>query len=199
MVILINISSYLCFEGIRALLVNEQCVKKPYYVECKASIGDLKPSIIIVDKNGLDDELLFKCPEAKFVILDTGLTQEEIATILNGYRIHGLLSTTMNLDLFKKALRVINDGEVWIDNHTIKTLLHKKAVLHSVSTNGTLTQREREIVNFIGGGYTNKEIASKLSLSEQTVKSHLNRIFKKLKVSSRTQLVALSFSNKKLH
>jgi DNA-binding NarL/FixJ family response regulator len=51
-----------------------------------------------------------------------------------------------------------------------------------------LTRKEKEIVSLICHGYRNKEIAQKLAITEQTVKSHCNRIFKKVGVSDRLQL-----------
>jgi DNA-binding NarL/FixJ family response regulator len=56
----------------------------------------------------------------------------------------------------------------------------------------SLTEKEIEILNLIAKGYTNKEIADMLVVSEFTVKNHLKSIFKKLKVSSRTQVVLVS-------
>jgi DNA-binding NarL/FixJ family response regulator len=55
----------------------------------------------------------------------------------------------------------------------------------------SLTEKEIEILNYIAKGYTNKEIADLLVVSEFTVKNHLKSIFKKLRVSSRTQVVLI--------
>jgi DNA-binding NarL/FixJ family response regulator len=52
-----------------------------------------------------------------------------------------------------------------------------------------LTQRQIEVLKCIATGYSNKAIADQLSISEQTVKIHINSIFKKLSVSNRTQSV----------
>ncbi|RAI13136.1 MAG: hypothetical protein DKM23_01050 [Candidatus Melainabacteria bacterium] len=55
-----------------------------------------------------------------------------------------------------------------------------------------LTQREKEVLSMVAKGGSNHEIAEKLFLKEVTVKTHLNSIFKKLKVSNRTQAVLLA-------
>ncbi len=55
-----------------------------------------------------------------------------------------------------------------------------------------LSPREREVLTLAAKGANNKDIAEKLVLSEVTIKSHLNSIFKKLKVTSRTQAVLLA-------
>jgi len=52
-----------------------------------------------------------------------------------------------------------------------------------------LTQKEREIVNLIKEGHSNKEIAQKLNISLSTVKSHTSNIYKKLQINSRTDLL----------
>jgi DNA-binding CsgD family transcriptional regulator len=53
-----------------------------------------------------------------------------------------------------------------------------------------LTKREQEIVALVIGGKTNRDIALQLNLSEHTIKNHLFRLFRKLAVSSRSELVA---------
>ena len=67
-----------------------------------------------------------------------------------------------------------------------------KRSLKTDSTLKTLTNREREVLSLAAKGASNKDIAEKLVLREVTVKSHLNSIFKKLNVTSRTQAVLLA-------
>jgi len=54
-----------------------------------------------------------------------------------------------------------------------------------------LTRRETQILNYIAEGNTNKEIANKLEISEQTVKSHVSAILRKLNANDRAHAVAL--------
>ena len=58
-----------------------------------------------------------------------------------------------------------------------------------------LTLRETEILDHIARGYINKQVASKLGISEQTVKNHLSSILRKLDVNDRTQAVVLAMHN----
>jgi DNA-binding NarL/FixJ family response regulator len=62
------------------------------------------------------------------------------------------------------------------------------ACMKQSAPNVRLAHREKEIISHICQGYKNKEIAQKLHISEQTVKSHCNRIYKKLGVADRLQL-----------
>jgi DNA-binding NarL/FixJ family response regulator len=57
-----------------------------------------------------------------------------------------------------------------------------------------LTPREREITNAVTAGFTNKEIARRFSLSEETVKHHLTKIFSKVNVANRLELALFAIS-----
>jgi two-component system nitrate/nitrite response regulator NarL len=97
-----------------------------------------------------------------------------------------------------KSIRAVMAGEYWIARESVTDLVHvlrgspigsnRKAV----QKNRRLTAREREIVTAIVACYTNKEIAQKFSLSEETVKHHLTNIFDKLGVSNRLELAILA-------
>jgi len=97
----------------------------------------------------------------------------------------GILPPSGDSDLLKKALRAVCDGELWLDRVTLMKLF---AQMRRSVSQASLAKREKEIMTHICQGYRNKEIAQKLNISEQTVKSHCNRIYKKLGVSDRLQL-----------
>jgi DNA-binding NarL/FixJ family response regulator len=97
----------------------------------------------------------------------------------------GILPPSGDSDLLKKALRAVCDGELWLDRDTLLKLF---AHMRRSASKPSLAKREKEIMAHICQGYRNKEIAQKLNISEQTVKSHCNRIYKKLGVSDRLQL-----------
>ena len=59
----------------------------------------------------------------------------------------------------------------------------------------SLTPKEKNIIYLVCEGLSNKEIADKLNISEQTVKAHLHKIFKKFNISSRTQLITIFFES----
>ena len=67
-----------------------------------------------------------------------------------------------------------------------------KTVLKSKTTLEPLTSKEKEVLQLAAKGFSNKEISEKLFVKEVTVKTHLNSIFKKLKVTNRTQAVLLA-------
>jgi RNA polymerase sigma factor (sigma-70 family) len=94
----------------------------------------------------------------------------------------------ITVEMLQKGINVMQKGEYWISRELQKKLLERCL---DVKENKlpALTQREKEIIELICEGLSNKEIATKLSVSENTVKATLNRIYKKYKISSRTQLV----------
>lgn len=73
----------------------------------------------------------------------------------------------------------------------IKVALNKSI---NLPDNG-LSSREKEVLELVGKGLTNKEIAKKLFLSEKTVKNHLNSIFKKIEVADRTNAALYAIKN----
>lgn len=102
----------------------------------------------------------------------------------------GILPPGVDSDLLKKAVKAIFSGELWIDRKAIKDVLASETFSEK---RVILSEREREIVSLICQGYRNKEIAQKLKISEQTVKSHCNRIYEKVGVSDRLQLALYSY------
>lgn len=74
----------------------------------------------------------------------------------------------------------------------LQSNLSKDLTFTSTESLQTLTSREKEVLKLAAYGDNNKKIAEKLVLSEVTVKSHMNSIFKKLKVKNRTQAVLLA-------
>ena len=144
------------------------------------------PDVLLVDIATLGHGLLAKYPEAKVLLIDTGVGPDKLCAMLLSYRIHGILSPHTELHLFKKALKVVSEGQIWIDNASVKAVLHDRDI---VSQNGHISGREQEIIECICQGLSNKEIAQRLALSPHTVKAHLNRIFRKLNITSRSKLM----------
>jgi len=77
----------------------------------------------------------------------------------------------------------------------IKPLIKVALNENSGPINHGLSEREVEVLELLGTGLTNKEIAKKLFLSEKTVKNHLNSIFKKIEVSDRTNAALYAVKN----
>ncbi|MEW6741087.1 MAG: response regulator transcription factor [Nitrospirota bacterium] len=189
--ILIKLSSQLICELLYDLLKKEQNECLMSAATNKNIADNFSPDLILADFKNIDQKLFSQWPGAKIVLIDTGLRQEDIITLLLCYKIAGIISTHTDISLFIKALKVIHKGQIWIDNGNIRALLSSLGPQSRIGKGESVSSREKEIIDLVCQGCTNKEMASKLSLSEQTVKAHLSRIFRKFNVSNRSQLVAL--------
>ena len=147
------------------------------------------PDVLLVDITTLRQELLAQYPEAKVLLMDTGIEPDKLCATLLAYRIHGILSPDTELNLFKKALKVVSEGQIWIENSSVKAVLHDRGIVSQRGAIGTITGREQEIIECVCQGLRNSEIARKLALSSHTVKAHLNRIFRKLNITNRSKLI----------
>jgi DNA-binding NarL/FixJ family response regulator len=194
MKILIHISNRLLCEALYELLKKEEGIQAISQWD-NNTIFILKPDIILIDINNLNQKLFSQYPDSKIMLLDIGIKQEEIISALLSYKIYGVISAYTDLRLFKKAIKVVYGGQIWISNGTIKAFLHNEGLISKSGKLSCLTMREREIIDYVCQGYNNKKIALMLSISEQTVKAHLNRIFKKFNVSNRSQLMAITLNN----
>jgi two-component system nitrate/nitrite response regulator NarL len=94
------------------------------------------------------------------------------------------------------AIRAVYKGDFWVGTEILNkwVQLGQPPALANLggSAGAPLTVRENEIVSAIRDGKSNKEIAAKFSISEETVKRHLSNIFAKLEVSSRLELAVLA-------
>ena len=96
------------------------------------------------------------------------------------------------------AIRAVNVGDSVVAPSTTRRLIDRFAPLLPVgapppSGLAELTEREREVLVLVAGGLSNAEIATRLSLSEATVKTHLGRILAKLSLRDRVQAVVLAY------
>ena len=99
-----------------------------------------------------------------------------------------------------KCIRRVHEGQVWVNNVELEFLLELVISLRPMqarnNTGGMalLTPRERDVVRLAVEGMRNQEISVKLNVSEHTVRNYLFRIFDKLGISSRVELVLYAFS-----
>ena len=190
MIILLHLGNQLMAEAIYQLLIANGY--DDVVMSGRSPTNEPPPDVLFVDMTTLSHDLLAQYPHAKVLLIDTGMETEKLCAILRSYRIHGVLSPRTELQLLKKALKTVTQGEVWIDNALVKASLQDTgAISRSGKING-ITNREQEIIACICRGLTNKEIAKRLTLSEHTVKSHLNRIYGKFNITSRTKLITLA-------
>ncbi len=132
-------------------------------------------------------------PRTKAVVL---LDSQEEELIINAFRLgaRGVFSRESSLEMFCKCIHRVHSGEIWADNRGV--LLAVDALASTPLTRAgdaaalkLLSRRESEVVQCVVQGMTNREIAQRLGLSQHTVKNYLFRVFDKLGVSSRVELL----------
>jgi DNA-binding NarL/FixJ family response regulator len=122
-------------------------------------------------------------------------TFDDDSALLNGIRLgaKGYLLKDVSLAKLTEAIRLVAQGGTMISPVVTERLLRglKNAPLPATPeyTEEPLTSRETEILRLMTGGYSNREIASALELSEGTVKNHVSNILGKLGVRDRTRAV----------
>jgi len=151
----------------------------------------IDPDIVLFNSATTLETLQEEYPEAKFILMDTGLKEQEITYLLFYHKIDGVITPETEAELFFKALGVVHRGQIWIDNKHLKCLLRDGGAISASNQIKSFSRQDRKIVQFVAQGLKNSEIANQLCLSEHTIKAHISRIFKRLNISRRTQLVSL--------
>ena len=121
-------------------------------------------------------------PDAKVVILSAYADEDRILDALHegarGYVLkHGDPQTVL------RAVRAAYAGDAVLDPRAGRVLLERRWRPQGIE----LTPREREILQLVGQGLANKQIARRLEITERTVKSHMTRVFQRIGVSDRVQ------------
>ena len=194
--IAINLGSSLLGRALQ-----EQLKKHPDISDVVMSCDDLltsgfEPDFVIIDPHTIGNEKTDSLVHAKNVMLDYGLSEEALSSLIIYNKIDGIIATDVDINLLVRAFKAIGNGQIWIDNNKIKALVNFAENSKETIETGTLTTKEREVVILVSEGHTNKQIAATLNASEQTIKTHLNSIFKKLNLARRTQLVPLGMKLK---
>jgi DNA-binding NarL/FixJ family response regulator len=93
-----------------------------------------------------------------------------------------------------EAVRLVHEGHMVIDPELVVALADELSVAKTRDAGAeTLTEREVEVLQLLAFGYTNRDIAKRLYISPDTVKTHLEHIYQKLGASDRTAAVAEAF------
>jgi DNA-binding NarL/FixJ family response regulator len=190
--IMIHLSSRLLGAALRELLLREPEGYRVFSYTDTDGNPHLVPDFVLVDNFSLRRGIPETAAEVKVVLIDFGLAEEEISSLLLCHKIDGVLSATSDVIVLKKALQAIHEGQVWIDNRKVKALIQYADSTRASILEDGFSKKEREIIILIAQGLMNREIASRLCISEQTVKSHVGRIFRKANVSRRAQLVPIA-------
>jgi DNA-binding NarL/FixJ family response regulator len=130
-------------------------------------------------------------PIRTVMLLDNRDGEQVIAAFRGGAK--GVFFRAGNFASLVKCIECVHEGQIWVENSDLQLILEAltaAAPLKAMNGNpAVLTRREQQIATFVAQGFTNREISRKLNLSEHTVKNSLSRIFEKLGISNRVELV----------
>lgn len=198
--VVIAFSNKLFSAGIKKLLENDpfitvERVSTPGKRETRKALF-LESDVLLLDFTSLYNDFSFleELNDAKTILFDTGCGVNNITHAIVSRGVKGIVLSNASVELLVKAIKAVAKGEVWFDKATVKNLLSGMSSIKSEDRE-LLTKREKEVVALVGRGYKNKEIAKKLYVSEPTVKTHLHRIFQKLEVKNRPQLITYALKN----
>jgi DNA-binding NarL/FixJ family response regulator len=172
-----------------------------------AAVMKDKPSVIVVSAE-LDEgpqqgfavasEVRTLSPDTRVVmLLDASAAQPVVEAFRAGAR--GVFCRSESLKSLAKCITCVHQGQIWASSRELRFLLEaltQAMPMRMLDSRGAalLSRREQEVVRCVAEGLSNREIAQRLGLTEHTVKNYLFRIFDKLGVSKRVEVVLYAYS-----
>ena len=153
----------------------------------------LRPAVVLMDLvmpklDGVEAmrELRERVPETRVIILTSYIDDDRLLPAIRAGAAGYLLKNAEPQEL-ARAIRAADAGEALIDPSVAARLVERLAEDDGRDDYESLTAREREVLELIGRGFSNKRIALELDIAEKTVKTHVSNLLGKLGVADRTQ------------
>lgn len=172
------------------------------YLQLPSVVGAHQTDLLVLDADPFGSEAIAQLsrihqssPKTAILMAAGVLSDKCVETaLLQGAS--GFVSKSSDGEEYVCAIHAIRRGEIWLGReklaHALVSLIHRMKLPghphESAGSSEKLSPRESEIVQLIAQGWTNKEIARALGMSDKTVKAHLSHIFAKLGVTRRRQL-----------
>ena len=192
-------------EALAAMLGRLPDVRVIAAASANAEVLDpVTPDVLLLDA-GLGDEDSLNIAAAitkrrngtKVVIMDLMPTNEDIVQFVNA-GVAGFVLKDATFDEFVATIRAVAAGEKVLPPRMTETLFSQIALggdgrgRERVLEDVRMTRREREVIELIGEGLSNKEIAQRLNIAAHTVKSHVRNVMEKLALHTRLQIAAFA-------
>jgi DNA-binding NarL/FixJ family response regulator len=167
-----------------------------------AALRRAAPDVMLLDVGLQDHDSLRlaeavrrELPQVRVIVMDLLAAHEEIADFVNA-GVEGFILKDATVEDFVETIRAVARGERVLPSRMTGSLFSQiadaavsrgaESTLESVR----MTQREREVIALIASGLSNKEIAKRLEIATETVKSHVRNVMDKLALRSRLQIAA---------
>jgi len=164
------------------------------HLEIVSLIGQKRPDVLFIDAaiprlnvtEILEAIRESNAPTKLLLLLHTQDKGAAIDYISLGVR--GYLRDVSNLEQFVRAIRAVSQEEIWAERKVLTKVVVRLSSRIKLCPKNKLTEREKEIINLVMEGLSNKQIAKRLFITERTVKSHLGNIFNKVGINNRSGL-----------
>jgi DNA-binding NarL/FixJ family response regulator len=174
--------------------------------EALARVRESKPDVVLLDFGLADHDSLSltatvhaEVPDARVIVMGLMATQEDVADFVRAGA-SGFIMKDASFENFFTTIRAVAAGAQVLPPALTRSLFNqivqrtkasvgnKAHVLESVR----LTNRERQVIDLLGEGLSNKEIAQRLHIAVHTVKSHVHNVLEKLALHSRLEVAAFT-------
>jgi len=154
-------------------------------------VSSQKPDVLLLTVNHHFDRNLWRAlrrqsDETKIILWLHEITPE-LAYQAIECGIRGILRKNLPPEMIVKCVQKVHQGELWFDQTLTQTFLSGRSI--------TVSRRESELIMLVAQGLKNREIAKAMSITEGTVKVYLSRLFEKLGVRDRVELVLVGLRN----
>jgi DNA-binding NarL/FixJ family response regulator len=172
------------------------------FIDTLEAIVDLHPDVAVISIHLSDGpyrglEIIRRgrqiSTKTRYIVL---IDDSDHDAVVDAFRAgaRGLFRRSASTHLLARCISAVYNGQIWAgsaDLQQVVAALERAMPLRCVNAQGEslLTKREQELVPLVAHGLTNKEISGRLGLSEHTIKNHLFRIYEKLGISSRVELI----------
>jgi len=173
-------------------------------------IQQLRPNVVLLDlglrsQNSLHVVEIVKkdFPEAKIIVMDLAPVQADILQYVKAGA-NGFILKDASLNDLLITIRTVAEGSTVLPPLLVDSLF-SQIVDHAVREGKSklkeavrMTKREREVIEFLGEGMSNKEIGQKIRVSTYTIKSHIHNIMEKLALHTRLEIANYSYTDQTL-
>ncbi len=167
----------------------------------------LQPDVILMDlfmpgKNGLEAtaEIHQKYPAVRILVLTSSNDEHLVSAAMQSGAMGYLLKDARRIEILQ-AIRTISQGVVYLPGHLARKVFDalrntEAADRLDAEKTDNLTRRERQVLELMGEGASNAEIADRLVLTEGTVRTHVHNLLEKLHLKNRNQAILYTLKHK---